>query len=136
MAVPYPGLANSAWHDVPLERAGNEWSRELTLTETGFFRAKAYAKVKPLLGDLPADLVAAAKAKPGGEGRYVRIELPRRGTLTLAEVQVLSGGRNLAPQGKAKQSSTSSPNPSSTACRPATRRASRSARLGLGLVGT
>src|ERR1051325_2016159 len=36
-------LANAAWHDVPLERCGNEWTRELTLTEPGFFRAKAYA---------------------------------------------------------------------------------------------
>ncbi len=71
------------------------------------FRAKAYSKVKPLLGDLPADLVAAAKAHPGGEGRFVRIELPRNGTLTLAEVQVWSAGQNIAPQGKASQSSTS-----------------------------
>ncbi|HMJ91582.1 MAG TPA: glycogen debranching enzyme N-terminal domain-containing protein, partial [Candidatus Acidoferrum sp.] len=42
----YPGrppLANAAWHDVPLEFANGEWVRELTLTETGFFRAKAYA---------------------------------------------------------------------------------------------
>ena len=38
-----PTLANAAWHDVPLERSGNEWIRELTLTESGFFRAKAYA---------------------------------------------------------------------------------------------
>ena len=38
-----PGLANAAWHDVPLEHHDHEWSRELTLTETGFFRAKAYA---------------------------------------------------------------------------------------------
>lgn len=38
-----PTLANASWHDVPLERSGPEWTRELTLTETGFFRAKAYA---------------------------------------------------------------------------------------------
>src|SRR5256885_10995496 len=38
-----PALANAAWHDVPMESCGNEWTRELTLTETGFFRAKAYA---------------------------------------------------------------------------------------------
>ena len=25
-----PGLANAAWHDVPLDRIGDEWSRELT----------------------------------------------------------------------------------------------------------
>jgi starch synthase (maltosyl-transferring) len=38
-----PTLANAAWHDVPLERCGSEWSRALTLVEPGFFRAKAYA---------------------------------------------------------------------------------------------
>ena len=38
-----PALANASWHDVTLERVGTEWMRELALTETGFFRAKAYA---------------------------------------------------------------------------------------------
>ena len=70
-------------------------------------RGKAYDRVKPLLSALPADLVAAAKANAGVKGRFVRIELPRRGTLTLAEVQVASGGRNVALGGKATQSSTS-----------------------------
>ena len=70
------------------------------------FRAKALDKVKPLLSQLPPALVAAAQAKPGGEGRYVRIELPRRGTLTLAEVEVFSDGANIARKGKAKQSTT------------------------------
>ncbi len=39
-------------------------------------------------------------------GRYVRIELPARGTLTLAEVEVQSEGINVARSGKAKQKST------------------------------
>ena len=38
-----PALANAAWHDVPMAHANGEWSRELTLAESGFFRAKAYA---------------------------------------------------------------------------------------------
>jgi predicted glycogen debranching enzyme len=38
-----PPLAGAAWHDVPLARHGDEWAGEITLTETGFFRAKAYA---------------------------------------------------------------------------------------------
>jgi glucose/arabinose dehydrogenase/azurin len=71
------------------------------------FRTKAYDRVKPLLGEMPAELAAAAKSRPAGVGRFVRIELPFRGTLTLAEVQVFSEGRNIAPQGKARQSSTS-----------------------------
>src|SRR5205814_7522659 len=40
-------------------------------------------------------------------GRYVRIELPGAfRTLTLAEVEVYSNGKNVARQGKASQSST------------------------------
>ena len=43
----------------------------------------------------------------GKPARFVRIELPgNRRILTLAEVEVFSGGKNIAPQGKAKQSST------------------------------
>ena len=39
--------------------------------------------------------------------RFVRIELPgNRRILTLAEVEVFSDGKNIAPKGKAKQSST------------------------------
>ena len=43
------------------------------------------------------------------EARYVKIELPGTGrTLTLAEVEVFSGGANIAKGGKAHQSSTAS----------------------------
>ena len=70
------------------------------------FRAKAYDKVKPLLGEIPPNLLASVKQQSGALGRFVRIELPRRGTLTLAEVQVFSDGKNIAPQGTAKQSTT------------------------------
>ena len=39
--------------------------------------------------------------------RYVRVELPGpKRMLSLAEVQVFSGGENVAPKGKATQSST------------------------------
>ncbi len=72
------------------------------------FRAKAYDKAKPLLDGIPADLQGSAGRQAGARGRFVRIELPRRGTLTLAEVQVFSDSKNIAPQGTAKQSSTAS----------------------------
>jgi azurin len=62
-------------------------------------RATAFEKVMPLLTAAPPD------AKRAG-ARYVRIELPRKGTLTLAEVQVFADGRNIAGSGAAKQSST------------------------------
>src|SRR4030095_2433740 len=54
---------------------------------------------------LPAGMEGAAKDAKNN-ARYVRIELPRKGTLTLAEVQVFADGRNIAGSGTAKQSST------------------------------
>ncbi len=71
------------------------------------FRTKAYDRVHPLLTEIPASLTGGAK-DAATKGRYVRIELPRKGTLTLAEVQVFTEGRNIATAGKAKQSSVAS----------------------------
>ncbi len=68
-------------------------------------RAKAHERVRPLVTDLPPDLAEAAGKSKGLTGRYVRIELLRRRTLTLAEVQVFSDGVNIAPSGQATQSS-------------------------------
>ena len=73
------------------------------------FRAKAYDKVKPLLdANSPHVCSAIVGNETATSGRYVRIELPREGTLTLAEVQVFSVGKNIALQGTATQSSTAS----------------------------
>ncbi len=69
-----------------------------------------YQRAKLLLEDLPQPLqekLGDRLQKSNGYGRYVRIELPgRRRTLTLAEVQVFSDGKNIARQGKASQSAT------------------------------
>jgi azurin/glucose/arabinose dehydrogenase len=47
-------------------------------------------------------------AAPSIDARYVRIELPGKNrVLTLAEVEILSGGKNIARSGKATQSSVS-----------------------------
>ncbi|HMF19916.1 MAG TPA: HEAT repeat domain-containing protein, partial [Gemmataceae bacterium] len=71
-------------------------------------RATLYPKVEPLLDKLPKELAQSVKAGTPRMGRYVRIELPGKfRTLTLAEVEVYSAGRNIARNGKAKQSSTS-----------------------------
>ena len=49
----------------------------------------------------------AAAVGTGGAARFVRIELPGdKRILTLAEVEVISGGKNVARGGKASQSST------------------------------
>lgn len=51
--------------------------------------------------------VAPAPSATGRSTRFVRIELPGdKRILTLAEVEVTSGGKNVAPGGKATQSST------------------------------
>ena len=70
--------------------------------------AALYPHVAPLLQGLPASLASPAAASKGSLGRYVRIELPGPNrTLTLAEVEVFSDGRNVARSGKATQSGTS-----------------------------
>jgi putative heme-binding domain-containing protein len=70
-------------------------------------RASLYPKVEPLLDGLPKQLAVGSKGKTV-MGRYVRVELPgKQRTLTLAEVEVFSDGRNVARLGKASQSSTS-----------------------------
>jgi putative heme-binding domain-containing protein len=72
-------------------------------------RAGAYGKVDALLHGLPPELAKQAGKNKGTRGRYVRVELPGANrTLTLAEVEVFSGGVNVARRGKAKQSSTAS----------------------------
>jgi len=49
-------------------------------------------------------------------GRYVRVEIPQQGSiLSLAEVQVFAGGKNLAPLGEARQSSTAYDGPAGLA---------------------
>jgi putative heme-binding domain-containing protein len=69
-------------------------------------RADLAPRIEPLLHALPAKLAASAGKHKGTSGRFVRIELPGKGTLTLAEVEVLSDGRNVARQGKASQKNT------------------------------
>ena len=54
----------------------------------------------------PKALAGGPKRRRGPTGRFVRIELPGRRTLTLAEVEVYSDGRNVARQGKATQKNT------------------------------
>lgn len=77
--------------------------RAMPLISDTSLRSTLYDRVAPLLQGLPTELAAATGGKKGSYGRYVRIELPREGTLTLAEVEVYSGDRNIARNGKATQ---------------------------------
>lgn len=102
------GSFDNVWAEVSKNPAAMaELLNGIPLLSDADFRANAMAKVRPLLVEIPPDLAATAREKKGRDARYVRIDLPRRGTLTLAEVQVLSGGRNIATQGQASQSSVS-----------------------------
>jgi putative heme-binding domain-containing protein len=70
-------------------------------------RGALYPKVTPLLDGLPLELADPLVKSGGIRGRYVRVELPGKNkTLTLAEVEVYSDGRNVARQGKATQKNT------------------------------
>jgi len=65
---------------------------------------KAKQEEKP---EAKADGTAKVSLTTGKPARYVRVELPGdKRTLTLAEVEVMSGGKNVAKGGKATQSTT------------------------------
>lgn len=74
-----------------------------TLLRDAQLAAELEPKIWPLLDH---DVEQGIEARPP-RGRFVRIELPGEGrTLTLAEVEVLSGGQNIAALGTPRQSST------------------------------
>jgi putative heme-binding domain-containing protein len=69
-------------------------------------RASLYERIEPLVNRLPESLTTGKQASSPAAARYVRIELPGTATLTLAEVEVISGGRNVARGGHATQKNT------------------------------
>lgn len=69
--------------------------------------ANTKSTAKPKEKKEPKAAPASAAISTGKPARYVRIELPGdKRILTLAEVEVISGGKNVAKDGKATQSST------------------------------
>lgn len=81
--------------------------RAMPLISDGSHRSQLYDLVTPLLQGLPESMSGQVAKGDGAMGRFVRVELPRKGTLTLAEVEVYSDGRNVARSGKASQLNTS-----------------------------
>ena len=67
--------------------------------------------------DPPAPEESETSNRPKMKGRFVRLELPKDhdGFLTLSEVQVFSGGRNIARTGQATQSSVDYNSPAAKA---------------------
>src|SRR5262249_25041108 len=102
------GGVDKAWSLATKSAAGlQDLVRAMPLVRDPVQRAALYPKVEPLLNGLPKDLAGQAGNGKSVLGRFVRIELPgRRRTLTLAEVEVYSKGRNVALQGRASQKNT------------------------------
>jgi len=65
-------------------------------------RTSLYERILPLLDNQPGQ----ESKVPGTLGRFVRIELSGKKTLTLAEVEVFAGSNNVARKGKASQINT------------------------------
>ncbi len=101
------GTADSAWQLASQSAATlHDFLRAIPLIPDPARKASLFDRAHALLEGLPESL-AASDVASGTFGRFVRIELPRRGTLTLAEVEIYSGGRNVARRGTATQKNTS-----------------------------
>ncbi|MDG3004905.1 PVC-type heme-binding CxxCH protein [Paludisphaera mucosa] len=102
------GSADAAWALAVRSVASlRDFLAATPLIRDPIVRSALYPRIEPLLRGLPEGLAADAGATGKGTlGRFVRIALPRRGTLTLAEVEVISDGRNVATHGKASQKNT------------------------------
>ncbi len=102
------GSVKPAWADAQKSPAAlRDFLNAVPMLADPALRTAADTLVRGLFTELPAALKAQLTGKAGTRGRYVRIELPRKGTLTLAEVEVISAGKNIAPGGKASQVNTS-----------------------------
>jgi putative heme-binding domain-containing protein len=102
------GTAEKAWAQASRStKALSDFVNAVPLICDPNQRSSLYSKIEPLLDGLPKELASGTNKGKTTEGRFVRIELPgRHRTLTLAEVEIYSGGRNIARQGKASQKNT------------------------------
>jgi azurin/glucose/arabinose dehydrogenase len=102
------GGVDAAWADaVKSPAALVDFLEAIPRVSDPALRGSAFDRVMPLLSTLPPGIASSLSNNKSGAARYVRIELPRRGTLTLAEVEIFANGVNVGRDGVAKQSSTS-----------------------------
>jgi azurin len=102
------GSVDGVWSGATKSPAAlSDFLEALPRVSDASLRGSAFDKVLPLLTTMPPEIAAVLSNKTTGSARYVRIELPRSGTLTLVEVQVFANGTNIGGGGVAKQSSTS-----------------------------
>lgn len=109
--------ADRLWDDALSSPARfRDFVSSLALVDDPEIKAALVPRVGELLKQLPMEIEEAIDANKTTQGRFVRIELPgERRTLTLAEVEVMSGGRNIAPRGTATQSTIAHGAPASNA---------------------
>ena len=68
-------------------------------------RSSLYERIVPLLDGLPG--VTPGQKSLGASTRFIRVNIPGKATLTLAEVAAFRGENNIARSGKASQKNTS-----------------------------
>jgi putative membrane-bound dehydrogenase-like protein len=102
------GSADRLWNDAGQDiNSLRSFVDAVPLIQDAAVRESLYDRIHSLLMSLPEALETKLGSSKATTGRYVRIELPgNRRTLTLAEVEVISAGRNVARSGKATQSAT------------------------------
>jgi len=95
------GKVEAAWQLASAEpKRVVDFANALPLVSDASVRATLYERLLPLLKR------DQTKKSKGTDARFVRIELPGKGTLTLAEVEVYVDGANVARRGKATQKNT------------------------------
>ena len=109
--------ADRLWQDsVQSPSRFSDFVSALALVDDPEIKSQLAPRVTELLNRMPIEIERNIDSAKTTNGRYVRIELPgQRRTLTLAEVEVMSGGRNIAPRGKASQSTTGHRSPAGKA---------------------
>ena len=102
------GTADRTWEEASIKPGSlTDLVNAVPLIRDPSQRAALYPRIEALLAGLPPQLAPSASVDEERRGRFVRIELPgRQRTLTLAEVEVFSEGRNVAIDGRASQSDT------------------------------
>ena len=101
------GSLEKSWKQAQTSAKGlRDFVESIELIPDAKLKAEAYDKVAPLVNGVPKNLLADLKKSEVGKVRVVRIEIPGGGkVLSLAEIQVFAGGKNIALRGVARQSS-------------------------------
>jgi hypothetical protein len=89
---------------------GGGWKKmvDALYQKLGFAPSTAVTTAAPTASETAPASAAAPQSAPAGKGllaRYIRIEATKGVVLNLAEVEIISGSKNIGPQGTASQSS-------------------------------